>query len=53
MEKQFIWSDWWKLWPQWRVDTVTDYDFGPEVLTFKDYYFFFGPLQLHWYGASK
>lgn len=47
MQYQFFWPDWWKLWPQWESDRNYDEDFH---FWWSDNYFFFGPLQVHWYG---
>lgn len=48
MEWQFYWPDWWKLWPKRDKEILYDRD---GDFTYSDNYFFFGPLQVHWYSS--
>jgi len=49
MQWQLIWSDWYMLWPKWEKVVLYDEDFD---FSYSDNYFFFGPLQMHWYGSA-
>lgn len=46
IDYQFVWKDWWKLWPSWHLDKEDEIGPGYSVAY---WYFFFGPLQTRWY----
>ena len=46
MEWQLYWPHWWKLWPRFNTEVMSDLE-----STYTITWFFFGPLQCYWYGG--